>query len=55
MATRMFHPKHGWTHAYGAHDVEKHKANGWILEGEKLPETKPTEPEKRKPGRPKKG
>lgn len=35
MTTRMMHPEHGWTHAYGEHEVEKLKALGWIVEGER--------------------
>lgn len=32
MATRMIHPLHGATHAYGDDDVKRHKALGWAIE-----------------------
>lgn len=55
MTTRMMHPEHGWTHAYGEADIEAHKKNGWVVESEvKQEKVDPPEPEKRKPGRPKK-
>lgn len=42
MTTRMTHPKHGATHAYGPADVERHKSLGWSVEV-------PAEPAKEKP------
>lgn len=38
MTTRMLHPQHGATHAYGAGDVERHKGMGWYIESEGPPE-----------------
>lgn len=34
MTTRMIHPEHGATHAYGAGEVERLESLGWAVEGE---------------------
>ena len=68
MTTRMHHPEHGWTHAYGDDEVAAHEANGWVVEkltipGERAVPVVPVTaaetaywignaPAKRKPGRP---
>ena len=56
MTTRMHHPEHGWTHAYGDAEVAAHEANGWVVEKLTIPGERavplPTEQPKRKPGRP---
>lgn len=49
--TRMYHPEHGWTHAYSAQEVKQLESHGWKVEGEKPPLTVVPI---RKPGRPKK-
>jgi hypothetical protein len=48
MTTRMIHPEHGATHAYGQVDIEWHQKNGWAIESEAkllhygpVPEAKP--------------
>jgi hypothetical protein len=60
MTTRMFHPEHGWTHAYGDAEVAAHEARGWQVEKLTIPGERAaplelpvlSEPPKRKPGRP---
>jgi hypothetical protein len=37
MTTRMHHPEHGWTHAYGDAEVAAHEANGWVVEKLTIP------------------
>jgi hypothetical protein len=37
MTTRMFHPEHGWTHAYGDAEVAAHEARGWQVEKLTIP------------------
>ena len=54
---RYKHPQHGFTHGYGPLDEARLLANGWtedIPEPAPEPVEDPPEPEKRKPGRPKK-
>lgn len=54
-AIRMVHQEHGATHAYDEGEIERLKKWGWTVEGEApKAEEKKAEPEKRKPGRPKK-
>lgn len=63
MTTRMVHPTHGATHAYGAADVDRLKGLGWAVEAQAIkapvingdanaPSPAVIEEQKRKPGRP---
>ena len=40
MTTRMYHPEHGWTHAYTAQEIEALKKQGWQVEEQKKPRRK---------------
>jgi hypothetical protein len=39
MTVRMFHPQHGWTHAYSEMEVKELEKHGWQVEAPK-PEPK---------------
>jgi hypothetical protein len=40
MTVRMFHPQHGWTHAYSEPEVKDLEKQGWQVEAPKQPEPK---------------
>lgn len=57
MATRMFHPLNGWTHAYDKGEVERLEKHGWAVEDLSIPGEQVAAvvaaveaPQKKKPG-----